>query len=124
MFISWMGLVDVYCGEVERTTKTLLKFFKSFGEERSSNLRFVMSDMWQPYLKAIKKKAVNALNILDRFHIMKKFNEAIDQIRRQEAKKLAEQDREHVLINGRWLLLKKVTGLLQEVNCLLVQLKV
>ena len=119
-----MGLVDVYCGEVERTTKTLLKFFKSFGEERSSNLRFVMSDMWQPYLKAIKKKAVNALNILDRFHIMKKFNEAIDQIRRQEAKKLAEQDREHVLINGRWLLLKKVTGLLQEVNCLLVQLKV
>ena len=72
----------LWCG-VDRKAKTLLRFFRDFGKDRCAKLRFVMSDMWQPYLKVIKKKAVNALNILDRFHIMKKFNEAIDTVRRQ-----------------------------------------
>ena len=37
--------------------------------------------MWAPYLKVIAKKAPQALNILDRFHIVRKFNVAIDEIR-------------------------------------------
>jgi transposase len=99
---------------MEHTEQTLLQFFKDFGEERSARLQYVMSDMWRPYLNVIKKKAVNALNILDRFHIMKKFNEAIDAVRRQEVEKLEEQGKENVLKNGRWLLLKKVVNLTQK----------
>ena len=64
-----------------------MKFFRELGKERCLALKFVCSDMWVPYLKVIRKKAPKALNILDRFHIMKKFNEAIDQIRREEVKK-------------------------------------
>ena len=72
----------------ERKAKTLLKFFEEFGKERSLRIKFVCSDMWAPYLKVIAEKASQALNILDRFHIMKKFNEAIDKIRKGEARKL------------------------------------
>lgn len=97
----------------KREAETLLKFFRAFGKERSERLRFVCSDMWAPYLKIIKEKAVNALNILDRFHIMKKFNEAIDEVRRQEVKKLKAEEKENVLENGRWVLLKKVANLTQ-----------
>jgi transposase len=100
----------LWCG-ADRKTKTLLRFFREFGKDRCARLRFVMSDMWQPYLKVIKKKAVNALNILDRFHIMKKFNEAIDKVRRQEVKKLEASEQENVLANGRWLLLKREDNL-------------
>lgn len=107
---------------MERKTKTLLRFFRDFGKERSARLQFVMSDMWQPYLKVIKKKAINALNILDRFHVMKKFNEAIDTVRRQEVKRLEEQDKENVLVNGRWLLLKKAVNLTQKQTVRLEQL--
>jgi len=103
----------LWCG-LDRRVKTLLQFFQDFGEERSSKLRFVMSDMWRPYLKVIKKKAVNALNILDRFHIVKKFNEAVDEVRRQEVRTLKAEDKENVLINGRWLLLKKPANLSQK----------
>jgi transposase len=39
-----------------------------------------------PYHKVIAKKAPQALNIADSFHIMRKFNEAIDEIRRDEVK--------------------------------------
>lgn len=103
----------LWCGMV-RKVKTLLRFFREFGKERCLRLRFVCSDMWKPYLKVIKKKAVNALNILDRFHIMKKFNEAVDEVRRQEVKKLQAEEKENVLVHGRWLLLKRVANLSQK----------
>src|SRR5439155_4569113 len=54
----------LWCGK-DRKVKTLLRFFHEFGKERCARLRFVCSDMWRPYLKVIKKKAINALNILD-----------------------------------------------------------
>jgi len=59
----------LYVGK-KRTTKTLLRFFFEFGKERTALLKFICSDMWSPYLKVIRKKAPQALNILDRFHIV------------------------------------------------------
>ena len=100
----------LWCGP-ERRAKTLLRFFREFGKERSAKLKFVCSDMWAPYLKVIAKKAPNALNILDRFHIMRKFNEAIDEIRRGEAREFKAAKQENVLEKGRWLLLKRPENL-------------
>lgn len=96
----------LWCGP-ERRVKTLLRFFHEFGKERSAQLKFVCSDMWAPYLKVIAKKAPQALNILDRFHIMRKFNEAIDEIRRGEANQFKANKQVNVLEKGRWLLLKR-----------------
>ena len=100
----------LWCGP-HRRVKTLLKFFMEFGKERSHRLKFICSDMWAPYLKVVAKKAPNALNILDRFHIMKKFNEAIDEVRRDEVRMFKEQHQENVLLKGRWLLLKRPENL-------------
>ena len=103
----------LWCGE-HRRVKTLLRFFRWFGKERCLQLKYVCSDMWKPYLKVIKKKATNALNILDRFHIMKKFNESIDKTRREEVNKLTSEGKKNVLERGRWLLLKKVENLTEK----------
>jgi len=100
----------LWCGQ-ERRAKTLLRFFRQFGKERSTQIKFVCSDMWAPYLKVIAKKAPQALNILDRFHIMRKFNEAIDEIRRDEVKQLKANGQANVLEHGRWLLLKRPENL-------------
>ena len=95
----------------ERKAKTLLRFFREFGPERSAKLQFVCSDMWAAYLKVIAKKAPQALNILDRFHIMRKFNVAIDEIRRSEVKQFKTNGQENVLERKRWLLLKRPDNL-------------
>lgn len=100
----------LWCGP-ERRVKTLLRFFREFGKERSAKLKYVCSDMWAPYLKVIAKRAPNALNILDRFHIMRKFNEAIDEVRRTEVKEFKTAKQENVLEKGRWLLLKRPENL-------------
>lgn len=91
----------------ERTAKTLLRFFHMLGRERTAALQFVCSDMWQPYLKVIAKKASAALHILDRFHIVARLNKAIDDVRAAEAKELARHGYEPVLTHSRWCFLKR-----------------
>lgn len=100
----------LWCGK-DRRAKTLLRFFREFGKERCDKLQFVCSDMWKPYLKVIKKKCTNALNILDRFHIAKKFNEAVDQVRRDEVKELKDAGNDNVLEKAKYILLKRPENL-------------
>jgi transposase len=95
----------------ERTAKTLLRFFRTLGRERTAALRFVCSDMWQPYLKVIAKKAGQALHILDRYHIVARLNKAIDDVRAAEAKELATRGYEPVLTHSRWCFLKRPENL-------------
>lgn len=75
----------LWVGE-KRCAKTLLRFFRWFGTDRTRGLEFICSDMWKPYLKVIAKKASQAIHILDRFHIVAHLNKAIDQVRAAEAK--------------------------------------
>ena len=103
----------LWCGP-ERKIKTLLRFFRMFGKERSVRLKFVCSDMWGPYLKVIAKKAPNALNVLDRFHIMKKFGEALDLVRRQEVAAFKTKGQDNLLEHGRWALLKRPENLTEK----------
>jgi transposase len=98
----------------DRTTKTLLRFFRMFGKERSGLLQFVCSDMWKPYLKVIAKKAGQAVHVLDRFHVMSKMNKAIDEVRAAEAKRLASDGYEPVLKHSRWCLLKRKENLTEK----------
>jgi transposase len=91
----------------ERTVRSLLSFFRMLGATRSAALKFVCSDMWQPYLKVIAKKASQAIHVLDRFHIMAKMNKAIDEVRAAEAKRLKRDGYEQILKHSRWCLLKR-----------------
>jgi len=91
----------------DRKAKTLLRFFRFLGKERTAGLLFVCSDMWQAYLKVIAKKAPQAVHVLDRFHIMQRMGKALDQVRAEEVKQLKADGYEPVLKGARWLLLKR-----------------
>ena len=100
----------LWIGE-DRTAKTLLQFFQMLGQEDSSGLKFVCSDMWKPYLQVIAKKAGQAIHVLDRFHIMQKMNKAIDEVRAGEARQMKADGYEEVLKHSRWCLLKRSENL-------------
>lgn len=65
-----------------------MEIFRWLGKERSAQLENVCSDMWRPYLKVIKKKAINAINILDRYHVMALMRKAIDKVRAEESRQM------------------------------------
>jgi transposase len=91
----------------ERTEDSLRRFFRILTSEGRKSIRFVCSDMWQPYLKVIAEELKQAVHVLDRFHIVKKMNEAIDEVRRNEARRLKEDGYEPILKHSRWCLLKR-----------------
>jgi transposase len=91
----------------DRTEETLRSFFQEFGEEWTTGVKFICSDMWQPYLNVIADLAKGAKNVLDRYHIVAKMNKAIDEVRAQEAKELKAQNKEPVLKGTRWIFLKR-----------------
>ena len=115
-YLTLVYQIDNHCKRLlwigkDRTAKSFLGFFRLLGPERSAAIRYVCSDMWAAYLKVIKKKAPQAIHILDRFHIMALLNKAIDKVRAGEAKRLKQDGYPPLLKHSRWCWLKRVWNL-------------
>jgi len=115
-YLTLVYQIDANCTRLlwvgkERTVATFEQFFDLIGPDLSGKIEFVCSDMWRPYLKVIRERCSNALNILDRFHIVAKINGALDEVRAAEARKLAQDGIEPVLKKTRWCVLKRAENL-------------
>src|ERR1700726_4352439 len=95
----------------DRTVESFEQFFNMIGKPLSDGIEFVCSDMWRPYLRVIRERCANAINILDRFHIVAKMNEALDDVRAAEARRLAQDGYQPVLKKTRWCVLKRKANL-------------
>ena len=91
----------------ERTVETFAGFFAMIGKDLTSKIEFVCSDMWKPYLRVIRETCSQALHILDRFHIVAKMNQALDDVRAAETRQLAQAGHEPLLTKSRWCILKR-----------------
>jgi transposase len=114
-YLTVVYQIDAECKRLlwvgkDRSVRTLLRFFREFGQERSAQLRFICSDMWKAYLRVIAKKANQAIHVLDRFHIAMHMNKAIDEVRAHEARELRAKGLD-VLKHSRWCLLKRPQNL-------------
>lgn len=106
----------------ERTEVSLRTCLDELGEACCRQLKFIASDMWQPYLKVLAERAGQAIHVLDRFHIMQKFGKAIDDIRAEETKRLKRDGYEPVLTKSRWCLLKRPENLTDKQSLRLTEL--
>ena len=91
----------------ERTIESFQGFFTAMGKDVISKIVFVCSDMWEPYLKLIRKNCSEAMHILDRFHIVANMNKALDHVRAEETSRMRQQGLHPVLRKSRWLLLRR-----------------
>lgn len=115
-YLTLVYQIDAGCRRLlwigqDRKLKTLLRFFRFFGKERSATLRYICSDMWKPYLRVVAKKANQAIHVLDRFHIMSHLSKAIDEVRATEVRALKADGYQPLLTHTRWLLLKRPENL-------------
>jgi transposase len=63
--------------------------------------------MWRNYLDVVQEFVPNAAHVPDRLNLMKKFNWALDEIRREETRELRAAGYEPVLRKARWCLLRR-----------------
>lgn len=111
-FLTVIYQIDEGCRRLlwvgrRRTQATLRRGLKELGPKVVRGLRYVCSDMWQPYLSVMAKEAGQALHILDRFHIVSHLNKAVDEVRRAESTRLRGQPRAAKLKKMRWQLLRR-----------------
>jgi len=94
--VVWVGQ-----GKGRETADTF--FEDMLTEEQRKKVRFASCDMSRAYLGAIEHWCPQAILVIDRFHIVKALNEAVDAVRKEEWRKAMEEDKK--AIKGlRWLL--------------------
>lgn len=98
----------VWAGK-DRKAKTLLRFFRALGPERTAQLESISADMWEPYVIVLRRKAPQARIIFDRFHIVRHLNEAVTKVRQQLIRDADPQTRRD-LKNTRFPVLKLPTS--------------
>jgi transposase len=74
-----------------RKEESLDGFWKSLTAEQINSIEGVAMDMWAPYEKSVRANVPDADRkiVFDKFHIAAHLGEAVDRVRRKEAKKLA-----------------------------------
>ncbi len=96
---QYLTVVYQLCGDVRRLLyvgqrrekETLHAFLDEMGQEWCEGIKYVCTDMWRAYVGVVGERLSQALHILDRFHIVKLLNEAVDDVRKEEAAKLRKE---------------------------------
>lgn len=88
----------IWFGGQDRSEASLDEFFTWLGPKKSSKIRLAVMDMWQAFRNSTLKEgnAPQATILYDKFHILKKLGEAMDQVRKKEYARLAGADRRFV----------------------------
>ena len=76
----------------DRDEATLQRFFAWLGWRRARPIRVVCCDMWRPYLAVLRAAVPRATVVFDRFHVTKYATDAVDTVRRQMWRQLAEAE--------------------------------
>ncbi|HEU4579450.1 MAG TPA: transposase [Polyangiaceae bacterium] len=59
------------------------------------------------FLSVVRSRCGHAVHVLDRFHVMQLMSKAIDQVRRDEVRRLRAKGKHAALTKTRWVLLKR-----------------
>jgi len=93
-----------------RSQETLTDFFKEHGKVLKDRVKGVCCDMWQPYIDMVKAHLPDATLVFDKFHITQHLLNAVDEIRRDEARELKKTNPE-LLKRTRYIWLKNPENL-------------
>lgn len=85
----------IWLGE-GKSGKTLHRFFDQLGEDRARRLRVVCMDMSQAYATVVRDRAAQADIVYDKFHVVKLLLEAVDEVRRAEARELPKKEKKRL----------------------------
>ena len=86
--------------------ETIDDFFNNnLSQYQKKKIKWATCDMSRAYIGAIEHHCLNATLVLDRFHIAKALNNAVDEVRKEQWR-LADPDERKALKGLRWLLFK------------------
>jgi len=86
----------IWFGGVDRSEQSMDLFYQWLEEKKVAGIRLAVMDMWRAFETSTMKHAPQAAILYDKFHVMRHLGQALDTVRKQEYKRLAEQDRSFI----------------------------
>jgi len=85
-----------------RRAEALEQFFEILGPDACKDIKVVATDQHDGYTQATEKYCPQAVVVLDRFHLVKNFNEALNEDRKDELAKIDPEGEMGDLMNGKY----------------------
>lgn len=86
----------IWVGGSGRTEADLDLFFVQLGPTKTRRIRQAVMDMWRAFRNSLTKHVPGVLIVYDKFHIVRHLNEAMDEVRRSEYRRLVGKDRSYI----------------------------
>jgi transposase len=72
----------------DRLKATVLAWLQAIPEESRRRIQTVCTDMWEGYVSAVQEALPHATIVIDRFHVARHYRDGVDQLRKQEVRRL------------------------------------
>jgi len=99
----------------ERKKPVVVEFLRQLDTQK---VQIVTIDMWNPYREAVQQVIPHAIIVVDKFHIQRMANQALDMVRKNTRKQLTDKRRRQ-LKNDRYIMLRRRTELTEQQKFLL-----
>jgi transposase len=87
----------LWFGGVDRSEASMAMFYDFLGDAASQRIRLAVMDMWKPFRAVTEAQAPGAAILYDKFHVLRHLNDAMDQVRKAEYKRLTNRpDRKYI----------------------------
>lgn len=88
----------------DRTKRTVSKYLHHL--DGKEDVRYIAMDMWNPYRDAVRDVLPDARIIVDKFHVVRMANDALEKVRKSLRSSLSPKERRN-LMHDRFILLKR-----------------
>jgi transposase len=85
-----------------RRKEALDEFFKILGSEACEKIKVVATDQHDGYTASVSEYCKNAVVVLDRFHLVQNFNEALNEDRKDELNNIDPEGQMGDMMNGKY----------------------
>jgi transposase len=85
---SASGRVHVLAILPDRLKATVMAWLESIPADHRARIQTVCTDMWEGYVSAVQDVLPAATLVIDRFHVARHYRDAVDQLRKQEVRRL------------------------------------
>lgn len=79
-----------------RAEEDLDKFYVGLSARSRHGIKLAVMDMWKPFRNSTVCHVPNVRIVFDKFHVIKHLSDALDEVRRQEYKRVHEKDRKFI----------------------------
>lgn len=86
----------IWFGGLDRSEQSLDLFYQWLEAKKVAGIQLAVMDMWRAFESSTVKHAPQAAILYDKFHVMRHLGQALDTVRKQEYKRLAEKDRSFI----------------------------